>query len=60
MLTTHRMLGTATGTWGLVLIATMEDGCSKHSSRWQWTFRGVLLIATILIIVTGFFGGGMI
>jgi len=60
MLTTHRVLGTATGIWGLVLIATMEAARSKGSSRWRWTFRGVLLIGTTLIVVTGFFGGGMI
>lgn len=60
MLTTHRVLGTATGIWGLVLITTMEAARSKHSDRWQWTFRAVLLIATILIVVTGYFGGAMI
>lgn len=60
MLTTHRILGTVTGVWGLALIASMEAARSKGSPRWQWTFRTVLLIATLLIIATGFFGGAMI
>lgn len=60
MLTTHRLLGTTTGVWGLVLITTAEVARSKGSAGWKWGFRGVLLVAAILVVVTGYFGGAMI
>jgi plastocyanin len=60
MLTTHSILGSVTGVWGLLLIGISELARSRNSARWTWAFRATLVAAVVLVIVTGFFGGAMI
>lgn len=60
LLLTHRILGSTTGAWGIVLIIIMEVSLAKGTARGRWIFRAALLIAVMLIIATGFFGGAMI
>lgn len=60
LLFTHRILGSVTGLWGLVMIAVMEKSLAKQCNQCRWGFRAVLLIMVLLITATGFFGGAMI
>jgi mono/diheme cytochrome c family protein/uncharacterized membrane protein len=60
VLTTHRWLGTATLAWaGMVLLL----GELSHRPDRRWTraaFRAMLLVAALLALVTGFFGGAVV
>ncbi|MCU0225500.1 MAG: hypothetical protein MUF27_15840 [Acidobacteria bacterium] len=59
VLETHRWLGLATATVA-VLAALAGIQAQRRGAGWPLLFRLLLLAATVLVLVTGFFGGVLI
>lgn len=59
ILTTHRWLGTTTAAWSLLLLFLTER-TSRLEQDNRKSYRMALLVGTLLVATTGFFGGSMI
>lgn len=57
VLTTHRWLGTGLAVWAPVLVGLLERA-ERGGSR--GAYRAALLLAAVLVVSTGFFGGSLV
>lgn len=59
VLTTHRWLGTATAAWSMLVLFLAERALRRERGS-RKSYRAVLLLGTLLVATTGFFGGSLI
>jgi mono/diheme cytochrome c family protein/uncharacterized membrane protein len=60
VLTTHRWLGTLTAVWAVLVLVLSEASRRRSSNQAPRWGRAALLVAAILVLVTGFFGGAVV
>jgi len=60
LLDRHRWFGTGTALWLPITAVLMEVSIRRERTSWRRVFQAALLIAVVLIGVTGYFGGAMI
>lgn len=60
LLTTHRWLGTGTALVAVVVLVLSEQSRRRNAPRSETGFWSGLVIAALMVAVTGFFGGAMI
>lgn len=62
LLLVHRWLGTSTAIWLIVLLWSCERAhrSSANFEHGRTLFRVMLFVGTVLVLVTGFFGGAMV
>jgi plastocyanin len=60
LLTTHRWLGTGTALVAVVALVLSEQSSRRNAPRLKAGFWPGLVVAALLVAVTGFFGGAMI
>ncbi|GMU22704.1 MAG: hypothetical protein AMXMBFR13_27890 [Phycisphaerae bacterium] len=59
VLTTHRWLGTTTAAWSLLVLFLAERALRRERGS-RKSYRVALLLGTLLVATTGFFGGSLI
>jgi hypothetical protein len=60
VLVTHRWLGTTTVAWSGLVLLLSEVSCWPGRPRTRMWFRVTLIVVTVLVGVTGFFGGAIV
>jgi uncharacterized membrane protein len=60
ILKVHRWLGTATAAWSLSLLVLAEVTYRSRRENVLLAFRSALLVAAMLVMTTGVFGGAMV
>ncbi len=58
--TLHRWLGTGTALWAVLTFGLSELSQLRNEVKWERSFWATLFLGPLLVLMTGFFGGGIV